>query len=58
MSYLFLWIKQNFDSKVRGTGSDSAVLFPEYVARAARHGIEESDILPRIEYLRFNSHHL
>lgn len=37
--------------KARVAGSDSAVLFPEYVARAVRHGIEESDILPRIEYL-------
>ena len=43
---------------MRGTNSDavekffatteSAVLFPEYVARAVRHGIEESDILPMI----------
>lgn len=49
---------KRFDIKVRGTNSDavekffatteSAVLFPEYVARAVRHGIEESDILPMI----------
>ena len=49
---------KRFDIKVRGAGSDpvekffattdSAVLFPEYVARAVRHGIEESDILPMI----------
>lgn len=49
---------KRFDIKVRGTNSDavekffatmeSAVLFPEYVARAVRHGMEESDILPMI----------
>lgn len=49
---------KRFDIEVRGVGSDSvekffattdsAVLFPEYVARAVRHGIEESDILPMI----------
>ncbi len=49
---------KRFDIKVRGTNSDavekffatteSAVLFPEYVTRAVRHGIEESDILPMI----------
>ena len=49
---------KRFDIKVRGAGSDvvekffrtadSAVLFPEYIARTVRQGIEESDILPQI----------
>ena len=48
---------KRFDIKVKGAGSDvvakffatwdSAVLFPEYVARAVRQGMEE-DILPQI----------
>lgn len=47
---------KRFDIKVKGPQSDvvskffasweSAVLFPEYVARAVRQGMEESDILP------------
>lgn len=47
---------KRFDIKVKGRNSDvvskffatweSAVLFPEYVARAVRQGMEESDILP------------
>jgi len=49
---------KRFDIKVRGAGSDavekffrtadSAVLFPEYIARTVRQGMEEADILPRI----------
>ena len=49
---------KRFDIKVKGAGSDvvekffrttdSAVLFPEYVARTVRQGIEESDLLPSI----------
>lgn len=49
---------KRFDIKVRGIGSDSvekffaqsesAVLFPEYVARAVRMGLEDSDIIPTI----------
>lgn len=49
---------KRFDIKVNGTGSDSinkffstsasAALFPEYVSRAVRQGIEESDFLPHI----------
>ena len=47
---------KRFDIKVKGPDSDvvskffatweSAVLFPEYVARAVRQGMEESNILP------------
>lgn len=47
---------KRFDIKVKGTESDvvskffatweSAVLFPEYVARAVHQGMEESNILP------------
>lgn len=47
---------KRFDIKVKGADSDvvskffatweSAVLFPEYVARAVRQGMEESNILP------------
>lgn len=47
---------KRFDIKVKGMDSDvvskffatweSAVLFPEYVARAVRQGMEEGDILP------------
>lgn len=47
---------KRFDIKVKGAQSDvvskffatweSAVLFPEYVARAVRQGMEENDILP------------
>ena len=49
---------KRFDIKVRGAGSDvvdkffatsqSAVLFPEYVARSVRQGMEEADLLPDI----------
>ncbi|HJA64453.1 MAG TPA: phage major capsid protein [Candidatus Intestinimonas stercoravium] len=49
---------KRFDIKVRGTASDvvdkffrtsdSAVLFPEYIARSVRQGMEEADLLPRI----------
>lgn len=49
---------KRFDIKVRGMGSDvvekffstsqSAVLFPEYVARSVRQGMEEADLLPSI----------
>ncbi|MDD5939062.1 MAG: phage major capsid protein [Clostridiales bacterium] len=49
---------KRFNIKVKGTGSDavdrffqtsqSAVLFPEYIARSVRQGMEESDLLPSI----------
>ncbi len=49
---------KRFDIKVKGAGSDvveaffrtsdAAVLFPEYIARTARPGMEEGDILPHI----------
>ena len=49
---------KRFDIKVKGAGSDvvekffstadSAVLFPEYVARAVRQGMEEDNVLPSI----------
>ena len=49
---------KRFDIRVSGAGSDtvekffrtsdSAVLFPEYVARAVRQGMEQADLLPRI----------
>ena len=49
---------KRFDIKVKGAGSDlvdkffatsqSAVLFPEYIARAVKVGMEESNILPDI----------
>ena len=49
---------KRFDIKVKGAGSDvvekffatsqSAVLFPEYVARSVRQGMEESDLLPHL----------
>jgi len=49
---------KRFDIKARGVGSDvvekffatseSAVLFPEYVARTVRQGMEEENILPAI----------
>ncbi len=49
---------KRFDIKVKGAGSDvvekffstadSAVLFPEYIARTVRQGMEEKDILPSI----------
>ena len=49
---------KRFDIKVKGRGSDavdkffqtsqSAVLFPEYIARCVRQGMEESDLLPSI----------
>lgn len=49
---------KRFDIKVKGAGSnivekffrtsDSAVLFPEYVARSVRAGMEEDNILPSI----------
>ena len=49
---------KRFDIKVRGAGSDvvekvfrtsdAAVLFPEYISRTVRQGMEEGDILPQI----------
>ncbi|MEG1577425.1 MAG: phage major capsid protein [Oscillospiraceae bacterium] len=49
---------KRFDIKAKGLGSDtvekffatseSAVLFPEYIARNVRQGMEESDLLPHI----------
>lgn len=49
---------KRFDIKVSGSTSDcvqkffqtadSAALFPEYIARAVRQGMEEADILPRL----------
>ncbi len=49
---------KRFDIRVKGTGSDvvekffrtsdSAVLFPEYIARSVRQGMEEDDLLPDI----------
>ena len=49
---------KRFDIKARGTGSDavekffrtteSSVLFPEYVARSVRQGMEEENVLPAI----------
>ena len=49
---------KRFDIKVSGAGSDvvdkffktsdSAVLFPEYVSRAVRQGMQEANDLPRI----------
>ncbi len=49
---------KRFDIRVKGAGSDlvdkffstsqSAVLFPEYIARAVKVGMEEADILPDI----------
>ena len=49
---------KRFDIKVKGAGSDvvekffrtadSAVLFPEYISRTVRQGIEEGNILPQI----------
>lgn len=49
---------KRFDIKVKGLGSDpvekffqtaqSAVLFPEYIARSVRQGMEEHDLLPSI----------
>ena len=49
---------KRFDLKVKGAGSDivdkffstsqSAVLFPEYIARAVKVGMEEANILPDI----------
>lgn len=49
---------KRFDIKVHGAGSDmvekffhmteSAVLFPEYVARSVRQGMEEENVLPSI----------
>ena len=49
---------KRFGIKVKGAGSstvekffrtmDSAVLFPEYIARAVKQGMEENDILPAI----------
>ncbi len=49
---------KRFDIKVRGAGSDavdkffatsqSAVLFPEYIARSVKQGMEEADLLPDI----------
>ena len=49
---------KRFDIRVKGAYSDpvekffhtqeSSVLFPEYIARAVKQGMEDSDILPRI----------
>ena len=49
---------KRFDIKVKGAGSDpvekffqtaqSAVLFPEYIARSVKQGMEEADLLPAI----------
>ena len=49
---------KRFDIKVKGPGSDcvekffrtaeSAVLFPEYISRCVRQGMEQGDILPHI----------
>ena len=49
---------KRFDIRVKGAGSDpvekffansqSAVLFPEYIARSVRQSMEESDLLPHI----------
>ena len=49
---------KRFDIKVKGAGSDvveaffrtsdAAVLFPEYIARTVRQGMEEGDVLPHI----------
>lgn len=49
---------KRFDIKVKGAGSDtvekffrtadSAVLFPEYIARSVRQGMQEQDLLPSI----------
>ena len=49
---------KRFDIKVKGAGSDrvekffhtseSSVLFPEFVARVVRQGVEEESVLPRI----------
>ena len=49
---------KRFDIRAKGAGSspvekffrtmDSAVLFPEYIARTVRQGMEENDILPAI----------
>ena len=49
---------KRFDIKVKGANSDvvekffrtadSAVLFPEYIARSVRQGMEEADLLPHI----------
>ncbi len=49
---------KRFNIKVSGSGSDtiekffktsdSSVLFPEYISRAVRQGMEEVDLLPRI----------
>lgn len=55
---------KRFDIKVKGAGSsavekffsttDSAVLFPEYVARAVRQGMEEANILDGIVAAKTN----
>ena len=49
---------KRFDIKVKGSASDavekffrtsdSAVLFPEYVARSVRQGMEEGDLIPQL----------
>ena len=49
---------KRFDIKVNGRGSDcvekffqtsnSAALFPEYISRAVRQGMERADILPNL----------
>ncbi len=49
---------KRFDIKVKGAGSDvvekffasaqSAVLFPEYIARSVRQGMDETNLLPQI----------
>src|SRR5699024_8858709 len=53
-----IWQLKRFDIKVKGAGSDpvekffrtadSAVLFPEYIARSVRQGMEEANLLPAI----------
>ena len=54
---------KRFGIRAKGAGSspvekffrtmDSAVLFPEYIARTVRQGMEENDILPSIRPLRY-----
>ena len=39
---------KRFDIKVKGLGSDVVDLFPEYVSRSVRQGMEETDLLPAI----------
>ena len=56
---------KRFDIHVKGAGSDmvekffhtsdSAVLFPEFVSRVVRQGMEEESILPAITCLLYTS---